>query len=211
MTVMGFPKYKITEGKIFFNGKDITETSMHERARMGIGIMLQKPPAIKGVTLRKIINFLLSKREDKNFNEIISSLKLEDFLDRDINYKFSGGEIKKAELLQLLAQRPKLSLIDEPESGVDVDNIKLVGELIRKLLEKDKHILERKASGLIITHTGEILDFVRATYGHMIIEGKLICSSNPREIFDYIKEHGYKECEECPAKILKSINRNRNI
>ncbi len=206
---MGFPKYKVKKGKIFFDDKDITDVSLDERARMGIGIMLQKPPSIKGVTLRKLIEVILKDRED-NFYETVKSLGMEDFLERDVNYKFSGGETKKAELLQLIAQKPKLSLIDEPESGVDVDNIKVVGELIRKLLEKDKHILERKNSGLIITHTGEILDFVRANYGHMLIGGTIVCTSNPREIFDYIKEKGYKECEECPARILKSMMKKKN-
>ncbi len=202
MAIMGFPKYKITKGKIFFNGKDITETSVDERAREGIGIAFQKPPAIKGVTLGKIIE-ILKKNSNGEIEKYIDMLKMREFLKRDINYKFSGGEVKRAELLQLLVQKPALSLIDEPESGVDVDNIKVVGEAIRKVLDKDKHIWERNSSGLIITHTGAILDYVKADFGHLIINGTLKCTANPSDIFEYIKKKGYKECEKCPRNLIR--------
>jgi len=202
MAIMGFPKYKISKGKILFNGKDITKASVDERAREGIGIAFQKPPAIKGVTLQKILD-IIKNNSNGNIEEYIDALKMREFLNRDINCKFSGGEVKRAELLQLLAQKPALSLIDEPESGVDVDNIKVVGEAIRKILDKDKHIWERNSSGLIITHTGAILDFVKADFGHLIINGTLKCTANPNDIFEYIKEKGYKECKKCPRNLIK--------
>ena len=202
MAIMGFPKYKISKGKIFFNGKDITNSSVDERAREGIGIAFQKPPAIKGVTLSKILD-ILKKNIDGNLDNYIDLLKMREFLNRDLNYKFSGGEVKRAELLQLLVQKPALSLIDEPESGVDVDNIKVVGETIRKILDKDRHIWERNSSGLIITHTGAILDYVKADFGHLIINGTLKCTANPNDIFEYIKEKGYKECEKCPRNLIR--------
>ncbi len=201
MAIMGFPKYKIVDGKIIFKGENITNLSIYERARRGIGIALQKPPAIKGVTLKKIIEILNGKSKLK-VEEYIDQMKMRDFLNRDLNYKFSGGEVKRAELLQLLIQKPSLSLIDEPESGVDVDNIKIVGEAIRKALEKDKHIWERKSSGLIITHTGAILDYIKADYGHIMIDNKVKCTANPRDIFDYILKNGFKECGKCPKSML---------
>jgi len=204
MAIMGFPKYKITEGQILLNGKDITHSSVDERAREGIGIAFQKPPSIRGVTLKKIIDILKEETDGEvDIEKHIDFLQMRDFLNRDINYKFSGGEIKRAELLQLLVQKPALSLIDEPESGVDVDNIKVVGEAIRKILDKDKHIWERNSSGLIITHTGAILDFVKADFGHLIINGTLKCTANPNDIFEYIKQNGYKECERCPRNLLR--------
>ncbi len=201
MAIMGFPKYKITKGQILFNGKEITNSSVDERARMGIGIAFQKPPSIRGVTLKKLLD-ILKRGENGEVEKHIDLLKMREFLNRDLNYKFSGGEIKRAELLQLLIQKPSLSLIDEPESGVDVDNIKVVGEAIRKILDKDKHIWERDSSGLIITHTGAILDYVKADFGHLIINGTLKCTANPNDIFEYIKEKGYKECEKCPRNMI---------
>ncbi len=201
MTIMGFPKYKIIKGKIYFKEKDITDMNIYERAKLGIGIALQKPPSIRGVTLKKIIDILNGKSKLK-VDEYIDKLKMRDFLNRDLNYKFSGGEIKRAELLQLLVQNPSLSLIDEPESGVDVDNIKIVGEAIRHALEKDKHIWERESSGLIITHTGAILDYIKADFGHIMINKKVKCTANPRDIFDYIMKNGFKECGKCPKNML---------
>ncbi len=201
MAIMGFPKYKIIKGKIYFKEKDITDMNIYERAKLGIGIALQKPPSIRGVTLKKIIDILNGKSKLK-VDEYIDKLKMRDFLNRDLNYKFSGGEIKRAELLQLLVQNPSLSLIDEPESGVDVDNIKIVGEAIRHALEKDKHIWERESSGLIITHTGAILDYIKADFGHIMINKKVKCTANPRDIFDYIMKNGFKECGKCPKNML---------
>jgi len=111
-------------------------------------------------------------------------------MDREINYGFSGGEIKRSELMQLMAQKPELTLLDEPESGVDLVNIALIGELINDLLEKDCPIRFRKCLGLIITHTGHILDYV-------MCDGRIGCEGDPREILKTIKEKGYEECIRC--------------
>jgi Fe-S cluster assembly ATP-binding protein len=130
-----------------------------------------------------------------------------DFLDRDINAGFSGGEIKRSELLQLLAQDPDLMLFDEPESGVDLENIPLVGETISQLLQRDVAVdpeksqkelhEERTKMGLIITHTGFILDYVTADKGQVLYNGVLSCKSNPHEILNCIAELGYEECIRC--------------
>jgi Fe-S cluster assembly ATP-binding protein len=130
-----------------------------------------------------------------------------DFLERDINAGFSGGEIKRSELLQLLAQDADLMLFDEPESGVDLENISLIGNTISSLLQRDfrrsakksqrELHQERTKMGLIITHTGFILDYVTADKGQMLYNGVLTCASNPREIFKCISEVGYQECIRC--------------
>jgi Fe-S cluster assembly ATP-binding protein len=120
-----------------------------------------------------------------------------DLLDRDINYGFSGGEIKRSELMQLQAQRPELTLLDEPESGVDLVNIALIGELINELLEKGCHIRERRCMGLIITHTGHILNYVNARTGYVMVNGRISCGGDPHEILATIKEKGYEECARC--------------
>jgi len=138
---------------------------------------------------------------------LANQVNFEGFLDRDINAGFSGGEIKRSELLQLMAQAPDLMLFDEPESGVDMENISLVGKTIASLLQKDlsavetkskmKSKLERKKMGLIITHTGFILDYVFADKGQVLYDGMLSCVSNPLEILTCIGESGYKECVRC--------------
>jgi Fe-S cluster assembly ATP-binding protein len=99
--------------------------------------------------------------------------------------------------MQLLAQKPELSLLDEPESGVDLINIALIGQLINKLLEKDCPMHFRACMGLIITHTGHILNYVSALTGYVMLEGRMIGEGDPHEILAIVKEKGYKKCIEC--------------
>jgi len=135
---------------------------------------------------------------------LASDLDLKEFLDRDVNYGFSGGEIKRTELLQLLAQDPDLVLIDEPESGVDLENIALIGQAVNRLLKRDITLRERsqhpKKTGLIITHTGYILDYVKADRGHVMVGGRIGCSGNPRELLENVRKHGYEGCIECQRR-----------
>jgi len=198
MAIMGFPRYRITKGKIIFEGQDITMLPLDERARLGIGMSFQRPPVVRGVKTRDMVTACLKGREqEESISQLADKADLADFLDREINYGFSGGEIKRSELMQLLAQRPKLTLIDEPESGVDLVNIALIGELINGLLEKDCPILERKCMGLIITHTGHILDYVNARTGYVMCDGVIGCVGDPHEILTTIREKGYEECIKC--------------
>ncbi|HEX73600.1 MAG TPA: ABC transporter ATP-binding protein [Dehalococcoidia bacterium] len=198
MAMMGFPKYQVTSGSIIFRGMDITGLPLDERSRLGIGISFQRPPVVRGVKTRDMVSACLKERGGE---EIISKLAkkadLADFMDREINYGFSGGEIKRSELMQLLAQKPELTLLDEPESGVDLVNIALIGELINELLEKDCPIRFRKCMGLIITHTGNILDYVNALTGYVMYDGRIGCEGDPHEILKTIKEKGYEECIRC--------------
>jgi Fe-S cluster assembly ATP-binding protein len=142
--------------------------------------------------------------------DLAKRVNFTDFLERDVNAGFSGGEIKRSELLQLMAQGPDLMLFDEPESGVDMENIHLVGRAIAQLLEKNSYEggedkskmqkkMERTKMGLIITHTGYILDYVAADKGQVLFDGKLSCISNPREILSCISQSGYEECVRCMA------------
>ena len=198
MAIMGFPRYQVTKGNIIFRGKDITGLPLDERARLGIGISFQRPPVVRGVKTRDMLSASLGKRGNK---EIVDSLakraNLNEFLDRDINYAFSGGEIKRSELMQLLAQKPGLILLDEPESGVDLVNIALIGKLINELLEKECPMRLRKCTGLIITHTGHILDYVNARTGYVMLDGRIVCEGDPHEMLLTIKEKGYEECAKC--------------
>jgi Fe-S cluster assembly ATP-binding protein len=208
MTIMGYPQYKVVAGKIIFKGKDITHMSIDERARMGIGMSYQRPPTINGLKTRQMVKLCAEHEVDEN--DLAKQVNFEQFLDRDVNAGFSGGEIKRSELLQLMAQNPDLMLFDEPESGVDMENISLVGKTISSLLQKDlltledktrmQAKLERTKMGLIITHTGYILEYVPADKGQVLYDGILSCTNNPREILDCIEESGYEECVRCIIK-----------
>jgi Fe-S cluster assembly ATP-binding protein len=197
MTMMGFPRYKIDQGKIYFKGEDITGKDLYERARIGLGVSFQRPPTVRGVSLKKMIEIIKNNGHNgESIEENIEKLNLADHLNRGLNDGFSGGEMKRSELLQLMVQRPDLVLIDEPESGVDIENIALVGEAINSLLGKDK-VKDQKRGAIIITHTGYILDFVNADKGYIIFDGNLVCRGNPRDILSEIKKYGYRRCAEC--------------
>lgn len=205
MTIMGYPQYEVVAGKIIFKGEDITHMSIDERARLGIGMSYQRPPTINGLKTRQMVK--LCAKDDVDEEDLAKQVNFEQFLDRDVNAGFSGGEIKRSELLQLMAQAPDLMLFDEPESGVDMENISLVGKTIASLLQKDfadrqiksklQAKLDRTKMGLIITHTGFILDYVAADKGQVLYDGMLSCVSNPREILDCVGKTGYKECVRC--------------
>ena len=198
MAIMGFPRYQVTKGNIIFKGKDITKLAVDERARLGIGISFQRPPVVRGVKTRDMVSAAMGgKGDEKSIARLAERADLTEFLDRDINYGFSGGEIKRAELMQLLAQKPELTLLDEPESGVDLVNIALIGELLNELLEKSCPIRKRKCMGLIITHTGHILEYVNVRTGYVMLDGRVVCQGDPHEILASIKEKGYEECARC--------------
>lgn len=212
-TIMGFPRYEVTAGRILFQDKDITRLPVNERAAMGIGMAFQRPPTIRGVMLRDIVQ--IASRYQITPDTLADSLNMNDFLDREVNHGFSGGELKRSELLQLLAQNPDLILLDEPESGVDLENMALIGQAINHLLEKEvapwdnRSLREirrgRTKSGLIITHTGYILNYVEADVGHVLYKGMLSCSGNPRELFGCIKRVGYGECVRCALQETRGI------
>lgn len=208
MTLMGFGNYKITAGKIIFKGHDITHAPIYERARLGIGMSFQRPPTIHGLKTRHLVTMCAKHRnKDVDVDDLARKVNFDQFLERDINAGFSGGEIKRSELLQLMAQKPSLLLFDEPESGVDLDNMALIGNTVRNLLNGSQQACpdtsmkslraKRSTSGLIITHTGYILDYIFADRGQVLYNGVLCCEANPRQILDHIGKFGYKECVRC--------------
>ncbi len=208
MTLMGFANYTVTGGKITFRGHDITHAPIYERARLGIGMSFQRPPTIHGLKTRHLVSMCAHHREqDVDVEALARKVNFDQFLERDINAGFSGGEIKRSELLQLMAQKPSLLLFDEPESGVDLENMALIGNTVRELLngsqepKPDQSMKDlrakRETSGLIITHTGYILDYVHADRGQVLHKGVLCCQANPRVILEHIGKFGYKECVRC--------------
>jgi Fe-S cluster assembly ATP-binding protein len=211
MTIMGFSGFKVKSGRIMLNGEDITHLPVNERADRGIGIMMQRPPNLIGVRLRDLMQVTGKGRVDPA--ALAEDLDMTSFLERDVNVGFSGGEIKRSEILQLEAQDPCLLLLDEPESGVDLVSIEKLGVKVHDLLHGTSHCAGwRQKSGkaaLIITHTGQILDYVEADRGYVMCNGTVACSGNPRELLGEIRKMGYNECIRCkmnrPVMIKEDI------
>jgi Fe-S cluster assembly ATP-binding protein len=195
MTIMGFERYHVKQGRINLLGQDITHLPTFERARLGLGLSFQRPPTIRGVKTGDLLR--VCSRGAIAPEVLAAFYNFTEFLDREVNYGFSGGEIKRSELLQLLAQNPKMVLLDEPESGVDLENLQVVGEIIARLLQKQRRRQHREKSGLIITHTGFIMDYVNADRAYILGEGRFCCQGNPRELLHDIKNYGYEECAKC--------------
>jgi len=187
--IMGFSGYSIKSGDIIFKGQSLSSLSLEERVRQGIGIMYQHPPKIRGVKLYQIAQFLA--RDKSRIETLAEKLSLKEHLGRDINLDFSGGEMKRSELFQILLQEPDLLLLDEPESGVDLENISIMGGVLNDYLS------QKNKSALIITHTGYILDYIKAKKGCVMFEGRLWCVGSPKEMFESIKKQGYEKCKEC--------------
>jgi Fe-S cluster assembly ATP-binding protein len=188
-TIMGFDGYHIKKGEIVFKGKKINDLAIEDRVKMGLGIMYQHPPKITGVKLLQIAQVLT--KDEKKIQEFAERLSLKDLLVRDINMGFSGGEMKRSELFQMIMQDPDFLLLDEPESGVDIENISIMGKALNEYLKQSGK------SALMITHTGYILDFVKSENGCVMIEGRLWCIGNPKEMFQSIRKFGYEKCKEC--------------
>jgi Fe-S cluster assembly ATP-binding protein len=196
--LMGLPSYDVVSGKLFFMGTDITDKSVEERAKLGMVASFQNPPEITGVKLADLLKLCLGKSPTDDFSgeekELIDAFRLTEFLDRDINVGFSGGERKRSEILQLIFLKPKLLLLDEPDSGVDVESLRLIAGEIQRYVERSG------SSTLIITHKGDILDYIKAKYGCVLLDGKFHCFKHPTRIYEEIKKVGYEECVSCRVR-----------
>ena len=191
MTILGFPAFKVLSGEIIFKGKEITDLPINERVKMGINVAFQNPPSIRGVKLGGIISHWIP--DQKEVMRLLEKVKFPpEFLKRDVNLGFSGGEVKKAEVLQILAQGGDFLMLDEPDSGVDVENLRIIGRVIDEML--------RERSGLIITHQGHILRFVNADVAHVLLKGTIVCSGKPTKILSQILREGYGWCMKCPRR-----------
>ena len=192
--IMGLGHITVTKGRILYKDVDITRMPIDERARMGIGMMMQRPPNIVGVKLKDLVTAVSGNDE---VVKKADGFRMDDFLERDINVGFSGGEIKRSEIMQLTAQCPQFVLLDEPESGVDLESIGLVGKKVHDLLYGTSNCDKKKVSALVITHTGQILDYIGADQAYILVDGKIKCSGRPVDLLKDIRERGYKECIQC--------------
>lgn len=196
--IMGNPKYKIVRGEILFNGEDIINLRPDERAKKGIFLSFQYPQEISGVTISNFLRTTLNSLKDKkmsviDFYNLLEEkrelLKIpEDFTKRYLNQGFSGGEKKKSEILQMAILDPKLIILDETDSGLDIDALRIVAEGVNTLMTKDKCIL-------IITHYKRILDYVKPDKVFIINRGKMVAEGNS-DLVDQLEEKGYGWIEE---------------
>lgn len=189
------PVYKKTSGKIFFDGEDITNEKVDAIARKGVFMSFQLPEEIAGVSVFNFIKTAKGKIENKNVNyfelkeEIGKNAKelnmKSDMINRDLNVGFSGGEKKKNEILQMLELKPKLAILDETDSGLDVDAIKLVSKGI-EMFKNDENAV------LIITHSTKILQSLKVDYVHILVDGKIVFSGDST-LAKQIEEQGYQK------------------
>ncbi|EHL15259.1 FeS assembly ATPase SufC [Peptoanaerobacter stomatis] len=192
--IMEHPKYTVTEGQIIFDGEDITDSRTDERAKKGIFMSFQNPEEIQGVDVEEFLKEALnsqgkdygsSLKFHKELVKKMDSLKMDNsYAQRYVNVGFSGGEKKKNEMLQMSILNPKLALLDETDSGLDVDAVKIVSEAIKDFFDETKAII-------IITHHKEILKNVKADYVHVLKDGELIRTSDAT-LIDKIEENGYE-------------------
>lgn len=181
--IMGLRGIEIEDGHILFDGEDITWKPPHVRARMGLAMMFQNPPRIKGVTLSDVIREI-ERRYGKPEDDLGNLVEISSLRNRSLHVGYSGGEIKQVEILLTILQKPRLALLDEPDSGVDVENLRRLGEAMNTMAER--------ASLLIITHTGGILKYLRKVdKAHVIVEGRMICSGHSEEIIPLVLENGF--------------------
>ncbi len=190
MAVMGLSRYRVTQGRILFAGRDVTHLPVDERARLGIGLMHQRPPSLRGIPLGQLAEVSAQGRDHARIADLAEQLGCSGLLGREVNVGFSGGEIKKAELLQLMAQQPTLALIDEPDAGVDLDSMAVVGRALAGLVTQRGADAVAPAA-LIITHTGHILNYLQADKGHVLYGGTLVAAGTPIQLLEDIRVHGY--------------------
>lgn len=194
--IMGNPHYEITDGKIFFDGKDITHDSTDKRAKAGLFLSFQNPIEVPGISLGNFtrgaleavtgqrMRLLAYKKESERILKLLSMNP--SYANRDLNVGFSGGEKKKAEIFQLLMLKPKLAILDETDSGLDVDAVRIVSEGVRIYQEEVKGTL------IIITHSTRILESLNVDRTHVLAGGNIIASGDASMIAD-INENGFEK------------------
>ncbi|MFL0248416.1 Fe-S cluster assembly ATPase SufC [Candidatus Clostridium stratigraminis] len=197
-TLMGHPKYKITDGKILFENEEINELKADERAKKGIFLSFQYPEEIPGVTVEnflrtakmavtgKPLKILSFKRALKEKMELLEMK--EEYAERYLNLGFSGGEKKKNEILQMAILEPKLAILDETDSGLDVDAIRIVSQGVNALKNSQNSIL-------IITHHNKILDYLKPDYVHILVDGKIV-KTGDFSLAKEIEANGYESYKE---------------
>jgi len=198
--IMGHPKYKVTKGTITLDGKDVLEMEVDERARAGLFLGMQHPAEVPGVTNSDFIKTAMNTRLEegksvslfkfiRELDHAVTDLKMNDDLPhRYLNEGFSGGEKKRNEILQMKMLKPKIAVLDEIDSGLDVDALRIVGENVTKMQSKDLGLL-------LITHYQRLLEYIKADTIHVMMKGKIVRTGDLKlmeridtEGYDWLKE-----------------------
>jgi Fe-S cluster assembly ATP-binding protein len=192
-TIMGNPNYEVTEGKILFNGEDLTEADPDERARAGLFLAFQYPATIPGVSVANFLRLAVNARREepikvkdfgKMLGENVDLLRIDrSFTSRYLNEGFSGGEKKRAEILQLAMLRPEVAVLDETDSGLDIDALRIVSDGVNALRGPEMGVL-------IITHYTRILNYVKPDFVHIMLDGRIVREGGA-ELADELEEKGY--------------------
>ncbi|MBR6229003.1 MAG: Fe-S cluster assembly ATPase SufC [Eubacterium sp.] len=195
-TLMGNEKYIVTGGSIDFDGHDLLAMNVHERAKAGLFLSFQNPLEVPGVTLTNFIRSAKEQREDariklwdfrKDLKAKMEILAMdESYMDRDLNVGFSGGEKKKSEILQLLMLKPRLAILDETDSGLDVDAVRTVSKGV------EAYQKEQDGALLIITHSTRILESLNVDFTHVMVDGKIVAEGDA-SLVDEINENGFEK------------------
>jgi Fe-S cluster assembly ATP-binding protein len=193
-TLMGHPKYEVTQGQVLFNGEDILDLEPDERARRGIFLAFQYPTSIPGVSMGNFLRLALKSVQGKEvpilqFRKLVQEkmklLKMDDnFLGRYVNDGFSGGEKKRAEILQMALLQPKIAIMDETDSGLDIDALRIVSEGVNALRGPDLGVL-------IITHYQRILNYITPDHVHLLVDGRVVRSGGI-ELVETLEAQGYE-------------------
>jgi Fe-S cluster assembly ATP-binding protein len=209
-TIMGSPEYTVRGGTIFFGGNDITFSSADERAKKGIFLSFQEPLEVPGVSLESFIRSGIQQTTGQKVKLIPFTKELEKNMEilkmnpgysaRDLNVGFSGGEKKKSEILQLLMLKPKLAILDETDSGLDVDACRIVSAGIKEYVEKNGGSL------LIITHSTRILESLHVDRTHVMVKGNLVHSGDG-SLVQVINEKGFDDF--IPAEIREAERKEK--
>ena len=193
-TIMGNPSYEVTEGKILFDGEDLTEAEPDERARAGLFLAFQYPATIPGVSVANFLRIAMNARREepikvKDFGKVLGEnmdlLKIDRaFTSRYLNEGFSGGEKKRAEILQLAMLRPEVAVLDETDSGLDIDALRIVADGVNALRGPEM-------GALIITHYTRILNYVKPDFVHIMLDGRIVREGGS-ELAGELEEKGYE-------------------
>jgi Fe-S cluster assembly ATP-binding protein len=195
--IMGHPNLEVTDGQIFFHGEDITDADPDERARMGLFMAFQYPVSVPGVTVTKYLRTVLNAHREargqgpiplKEFRQTVeAAMRLtnvpKEFSSRYLNEGFSGGEKKRMEILQLAVQRPELAILDETDSGLDIDALRVVANGVNAVAGPDMGVL-------IITHYQRILHLVQPSHVHVMYQGRIVREGGP-DLVDELEAKGY--------------------
>lgn len=193
-TLMGHPKYEVTDGEVFFEGENLLEMKVNDRAKKGLFLSFQYPEVIPGVTVENFLRTAKAAITGQKQSVILFRKEIikrmiqlnmdEGYSQRYLNDGFSGGEKKKNEILQMLMLDPKLVILDETDSGLDVDAIKVVAEGVKTFANENNGVL-------IITHYNKLLSYIEPDFVHILVDGKIVASGD-RSLANSIDEEGFE-------------------